>query len=120
MVHSSWNTLYIHIYNLQKSSWVVYKTLTDSGLDTPAAESQQILQTTRMTNALDWLPILKALKNICKAGQGMPLGTTVHFRCRTEIEGVWEENHVYIQLKDVGGGNDMQGNLTVSGNQCCQ
>jgi hypothetical protein len=58
----------------------VYHTLADSGLDTPAAESQQIQQTTRMTNALDWLSILKALKNIGKAGQGMTLGTTVHFR----------------------------------------
>jgi hypothetical protein len=98
----------------------VYHILADSGLDTPAAESQQILQTTRMTNPLDWLPILKALKNIGKAGQGMPLGTAGHFRFRTEIEGVWEENRLYIQLKDVDSWNDMQRNLRVFGDQYCQ
>jgi hypothetical protein len=55
--------------------------------DTRAAESQQLLQTTRMTNALEWLLILKALNNIGKVAQGMSLGTAVYFRCRTEIEG---------------------------------
>ena len=114
----------------------MYHALVDSGLDTPAPESQQILQTTRTINALDWLPILKASANIGKAEQGMPLGTTVHFRCRTEIEGVWEENdvcvcvcvyiyiyiyiHTYIQLKDVDGGSDKQGNSTVFEDQYCQ
>ena len=93
----------------------VYQNLAGSGLGAPAAESQQILQTTRMTNALDWLPILKALKNIGKTAQGMPLGMAVHFRCRTETGGVWEEHHVYMnthththtELKDVDGRNGM-------------
>ena len=80
--------LYYIIHNLQKSPWAVYYNLAGSGMDTPSAESQQILQTTRMTDALDWLPTLRVLKNIGKAVQSMALGMASHFRCRTETVGV--------------------------------